>query len=552
MATFIQGSGVSGPSPNLPISVYGCGDSGLPSGYKKLEYIESTGTQYIDTGFAPLPTDDFEIKLCITEDNSNGCFFGASNIFQWTTVNSAIALSQTTDKNIYFRYGNNPTTIRCMTIADTPIIASLRGTTLTIGNNTETITRESSWSSTVPTLYLFNRHLANPAQLAYCKGRIYYLKWFSNNALVRNMIPAKNSSNVVGMYDLVTNTFFTNAGEGDFIAGPEDTSCVVPVKVTREVPLAYKQLEYIESTGTQYIDTGINVGTTSNFNLDLDFSTLTTPPTTDAKAVFSCKEGWVYNAYCLLYRYNTNDFRFNGTNLRVGDFSVNTRYRYTTHYSDNTGTLLSEDGTEYTHSLGDNSNLSTLKIFGVPATDKCINMLLHRLKCYSGTTLIGNFIPAKRNSDSVLGMYDLVTDTFFTNQGTGTFTAGPEVGTVYNINLPAPLQKVGTYADSIESDGTLTRGVGKITLSAGTHTISDAMSNSPYLCTQQVAGTLSGQNITLDTGVNNADVYYVKAVVSETTVQVPTISTAKGANYIAVETEVQPSNMSVTYRKKTK
>ena len=35
-------------------------------------------------------------------------------------------------------------------------------------------------------------------------------------------------------------------------------------------------------------------------------------------------------------------------------------------------------------------------------------------------------IPARRNSDSVLGMYDLVTDTFFTNGGTGTFTAGPD------------------------------------------------------------------------------------------------------------------------------
>lgn len=53
-----------------------------------------------------------------------------------------------------------------------------------------------------------------------------------------------------------------------------------------------------------------------------------------------------------------------------------------------------------------------------------------------------NLIPARRNSDNVLGMYDLVSGQFFTNQGTGTFTAGNPVndveihteGTVETIN----------------------------------------------------------------------------------------------------------------------
>ncbi len=36
-----------------------------------------------------------------------------------------------------------------------------------------------------------------------------------------------------------------------------------------------------------------------------------------------------------------------------------------------------------------------------------------------------NLIPAKRNSDDAIGMYDTVSGQFFTNQGTGEFTAGP-------------------------------------------------------------------------------------------------------------------------------
>ena len=38
-----------------------------------------------------------------------------------------------------------------------------------------------------------------------------------------------------------------------------------------------------------------------------------------------------------------------------------------------------------------------------------------------------NLIPARRNSDSVLGMYDTVSGEFFTNKGSGTFTAGPDI-----------------------------------------------------------------------------------------------------------------------------
>ena len=36
---------------------------------------------------------------------------------------------------------------------------------------------------------------------------------------VRDFVPAKNASGVVGMYDLVGGRFYENAGTGDFIAG---------------------------------------------------------------------------------------------------------------------------------------------------------------------------------------------------------------------------------------------------------------------------------------------------------------------------------------------
>ena len=59
-----------------------------------------------------------------------------------------------------------------------------------------------------------------------------------------------------------------------------------------------------------------------------------------------------------------------------------------------------------------------------------------KTQMYKAGILVGDFVPTKRNSDNVLGMYDKVTNTFLTNSGTGIFIAGPyagEMGTCTNV-----------------------------------------------------------------------------------------------------------------------
>ena len=51
--------------------------------------------------------------------------------------------------------------------------------------------------------------------------RVMYAKAWENNDTKFNLIPARrNSDNALGMYDTVSGTFFTNAGTGEFTAGP--------------------------------------------------------------------------------------------------------------------------------------------------------------------------------------------------------------------------------------------------------------------------------------------------------------------------------------------
>lgn len=60
-------------------------------------------------------------------------------------------------------------------------------------------------------------------------------------------------------------------------------------------------------------------------------------------------------------------------------------------------------------------------------------------RCYyfvitdSSNNVLRDLIPVKRNSDNVLGLYDLVNRVFYTNAGSGIFTAGPEIGKINAI-----------------------------------------------------------------------------------------------------------------------
>ena len=53
----------------------------LPSGYRQLEYIQSTGTQYIDTGYASSSGFITDIRLSITSFSSSyQCIMGSHNL----------------------------------------------------------------------------------------------------------------------------------------------------------------------------------------------------------------------------------------------------------------------------------------------------------------------------------------------------------------------------------------------------------------------------------------------------------------------------------------
>ena len=185
---------------------------GLPDGYTKLQYVESTASgPYIDTGIVPTLNYSIEVKA-VREQNRS--LFGSGNVYNLT--GSAKTYRE------YFYLGG----IQIFFPKD----AINHSLVHVWGYNAQqrqiycdNIVVNATVGSTVPTenLWLFARSNKN-ATIDSGAHKIYYAKlWNETNQLVFNGIPARrNSDSVVGMWDTVTKTFFINAGSGAFTAGP--------------------------------------------------------------------------------------------------------------------------------------------------------------------------------------------------------------------------------------------------------------------------------------------------------------------------------------------
>ena len=186
--------------------------------------------------------------------------------------------------------------------------------------------------------------------------------------------------------------------------------------------LPYTELEYIESTGTQYIDTNIKPKHTMIFETDVELTTLA------ENIVFwgSRNEGYhsSNNNQCYLnYFTQTSDYIYCYTTATT-DLNNNWHNNLeivvsTPFHLKNIACVNTMVDSNYNITLFGLNNIGVMT-----ALSKC-KISLFRVK--DNGVLVANFIPVKRKSDNEICMYDKVTKQFFTNQGTGSFIAGPEI-----------------------------------------------------------------------------------------------------------------------------
>ena len=180
----------------------------LPNGYTQQEYIESDGLYCIDTGYYPNQSTGFYAdfipynEISGTEPEYGSIFGGREssrlNEFQLTTYRGNPSFGGT------FRYGNaeyNPgleTGVRTVATFRNGKYSSSLGASFDV--------TPTEFASPVPmTLFAVN----NGGRIGQCgKVRLFALRFYEGNELVRNYIPCRNPNGQSGLWDLVTEQFY--------------------------------------------------------------------------------------------------------------------------------------------------------------------------------------------------------------------------------------------------------------------------------------------------------------------------------------------------------
>ena len=178
------------------------GGVSLPAGYTKLEYLESDGNSYIDTGFKPNQDTRVIFKGYNNSANSKW-IFGACNLE--SPMFGHFSASCASASNIC--YHTNRASIADMGIGD-----------INIDMNKNEYTYNGV-SATLPTgtftcgssIYLFGLNIKASGAVSTTGtfiGRIYSVKIYDNGTLVRDFIPAMNASGEAGLYDLKNDVWY--------------------------------------------------------------------------------------------------------------------------------------------------------------------------------------------------------------------------------------------------------------------------------------------------------------------------------------------------------
>lgn len=200
----------------------------LPDEYQPVLYIESDGNgQYIDTNIVPKlynKTLRIELDAQFTDITRSANQYLISSAYYNETQDSRrqifVALSGT-DHTFRMLNGTYQSTWISVGHGDTDrhlfTIDQIRRSYILFNNtNFSDIAMTNVSKSIVLFAYRTAASSGEPITI-YSPGRIYGLKLYGNGSLIMNLVPCYRKSDLeIGMYDLCTNTFFTNAGTGSF------------------------------------------------------------------------------------------------------------------------------------------------------------------------------------------------------------------------------------------------------------------------------------------------------------------------------------------------
>ena len=192
-------------------------------------------------------------------------------------------------------------------------------------------------------------------------------------------------------------------------------------------PYSFTELEYIEGTGTQYLYLNYYMNTATKIVVDQQFtSTEVQGRFFRAESTAGVYESYINGSGYWAYGHQNNTGNWVSTNVTADTDRHTMTYDTPNCTYTISGTSVSAASMTGTLTLASTAKLGILtsKLDGVISGTKA---KLYSIEIYENNVLVASFIPCRRNSDNVAGLYDTINDVFYTNAGTGTFVQGPEV-----------------------------------------------------------------------------------------------------------------------------
>ncbi len=183
----------------------------LPAGYTALSYLESDGTQYLDTGIKAQGGLFASVDFEFTQSNGWSTVIGGAD----ANINKSFLFAIYTLSKFTYQYGTNNYRDITRAFSTGQKYQVWVGNQISIDMNCYLRFDKSEFESAA-NVYLFinnrNGTLANPFY-----GKIYKAEMWLDGQKVREFVPcSRDSDSELGMYDLVNDVFYTNAGTGSF------------------------------------------------------------------------------------------------------------------------------------------------------------------------------------------------------------------------------------------------------------------------------------------------------------------------------------------------
>lgn len=189
---------------------------GLPSGYTRVQYLESVDGQYIDTGYKPSYNSYVKLEYMSTAGQNilhgarNGpyeglfCFYYSGNTITQQGIQQG-KFGRKTTADAQFRIN----TKYALELSNNGFYVD---GTLIESFNQQPFSCDYSY-------YLFQLNNAGALYIINPKMRVYHCEFKENDTLIHNFIPCLDPNNRPCMFDLVTKQPFYNQGTGEFLYG---------------------------------------------------------------------------------------------------------------------------------------------------------------------------------------------------------------------------------------------------------------------------------------------------------------------------------------------